>query len=173
MRGAIPPLPQYVFMAWCLVKHRDNFTFSTNDTCYSTKTAQSLQGGEQASFQTFEWKGKQWASWASSATSYTNLQSLHIRPWTKVIWGEGGVGKRNEFLCCPSWKLTKHDCSSTVYTHTLVKNHSNISTNFYAFFAMQIPQGGRVACLHLSSYTNVFSTELVHVLRWNFVLEFH
>jgi hypothetical protein len=24
MRGAMPPLPQYVFMAWCLVKHRDN-----------------------------------------------------------------------------------------------------------------------------------------------------
>jgi hypothetical protein len=29
MRAAIPPLPQYAFMAWCLVKHRDNFTFST------------------------------------------------------------------------------------------------------------------------------------------------
>jgi hypothetical protein len=27
MRGAIPPLRQYVFMAWCLVKHRDNFNF--------------------------------------------------------------------------------------------------------------------------------------------------
>jgi hypothetical protein len=27
MRGAIPPLPEYVLMAWCLVKHRDNFTF--------------------------------------------------------------------------------------------------------------------------------------------------
>jgi hypothetical protein len=27
MRGAIPPLPQYAFMAWCLVKHKDNFTF--------------------------------------------------------------------------------------------------------------------------------------------------
>jgi hypothetical protein len=27
MRGAIPPFPRYVFMAWCLVKHRDNFTF--------------------------------------------------------------------------------------------------------------------------------------------------
>jgi hypothetical protein len=26
MRGSIPPLPQYVFMAWFLVKHRDNFT---------------------------------------------------------------------------------------------------------------------------------------------------
>jgi hypothetical protein len=25
MRGAILPLPQYVFTAWCLVKHRDNF----------------------------------------------------------------------------------------------------------------------------------------------------
>jgi hypothetical protein len=28
MRGARPPLPQYVFIAWCLVKHRDNFTFT-------------------------------------------------------------------------------------------------------------------------------------------------
>jgi hypothetical protein len=28
MRGAIPPLSQYAFMAWCLVKHRDNFTFT-------------------------------------------------------------------------------------------------------------------------------------------------
>jgi hypothetical protein len=28
MRGAIHLLPQYVFMAWCLVKHRDNFTFT-------------------------------------------------------------------------------------------------------------------------------------------------
>jgi hypothetical protein len=27
MREAIPPLPQYVFVAWCLVKHRDNVTF--------------------------------------------------------------------------------------------------------------------------------------------------
>jgi hypothetical protein len=27
MREATPPLPQYVFMARCLVKHRDNFTF--------------------------------------------------------------------------------------------------------------------------------------------------
>jgi hypothetical protein len=27
MSGAIPPFLQYVFMAWCLVKHRDNFTF--------------------------------------------------------------------------------------------------------------------------------------------------
>jgi hypothetical protein len=23
MRGAIPPLPQYVVMEWCLIKHRD------------------------------------------------------------------------------------------------------------------------------------------------------
>jgi len=24
-RGAIHPLPHYLFIAWCLVKHRDNF----------------------------------------------------------------------------------------------------------------------------------------------------
>jgi hypothetical protein len=27
MRGAIPPIPHYVFMVWCLVRYRDNFTF--------------------------------------------------------------------------------------------------------------------------------------------------
>jgi hypothetical protein len=31
MRGAIPPLPQYTFMAWCLFKHRENFTL--NEIC--------------------------------------------------------------------------------------------------------------------------------------------
>jgi len=28
MSGAIPPLYHYVFLAWCLVKHRGNFTFT-------------------------------------------------------------------------------------------------------------------------------------------------
>jgi hypothetical protein len=28
MCGCMPPLPQYAFMAWCLVKHRDNFIFT-------------------------------------------------------------------------------------------------------------------------------------------------
>jgi len=36
MRGAISLLPQYAFMAWCLVKHRDNFTFTF--TCRSKVT---------------------------------------------------------------------------------------------------------------------------------------
>jgi hypothetical protein len=27
MRRAVPPLPQHAFMLWCLVKHRENFTF--------------------------------------------------------------------------------------------------------------------------------------------------
>jgi hypothetical protein len=25
---ALPPLPKYAFVAWCLVKHRDNYTFT-------------------------------------------------------------------------------------------------------------------------------------------------
>jgi len=28
MRGTILPLPQHVFKAWCLIKHRDNLTFT-------------------------------------------------------------------------------------------------------------------------------------------------
>jgi hypothetical protein len=31
MRGAVPPLPQHVFNAWCLVKNRDNFTFTLTE----------------------------------------------------------------------------------------------------------------------------------------------
>jgi hypothetical protein len=27
-RGYVPPIPEYVFVAWCLVKYRDNFTFT-------------------------------------------------------------------------------------------------------------------------------------------------
>jgi hypothetical protein len=34
MRGAIPPLPQHFFMAWHLVKPRDNFTFLYNLVAY-------------------------------------------------------------------------------------------------------------------------------------------
>jgi hypothetical protein len=34
MRGAIPPLPQYPFMAWCLVKHRDSFTYTFTFTLF-------------------------------------------------------------------------------------------------------------------------------------------
>jgi hypothetical protein len=33
MREAIPPLPQNIFMAWCLVKRRDNFAFNFTFTC--------------------------------------------------------------------------------------------------------------------------------------------
>jgi hypothetical protein len=33
MRGAIPLLPQYGFMAWCFVKHRDNFSFTIEINC--------------------------------------------------------------------------------------------------------------------------------------------
>jgi hypothetical protein len=28
MRSAIPPLPRYFLRAWCLVKHKENFTFT-------------------------------------------------------------------------------------------------------------------------------------------------
>jgi len=31
VRGTIPPLRQYVFIVWCLAKHRDNFTFTFKD----------------------------------------------------------------------------------------------------------------------------------------------
>jgi hypothetical protein len=64
MRGAIPPLLQYVFMAWCLVKHRDNFTFKIKalgqsvqildlQTCwipFVTSDTGCLKGGQVSKF---------------------------------------------------------------------------------------------------------------------------
>jgi len=32
MRGAIPPFPQYISIAWYLIKYRDNFTFNCTFT---------------------------------------------------------------------------------------------------------------------------------------------
>jgi hypothetical protein len=48
MRGAIHPFPQYAFIAWCLVKHRDNFTFylylhGGSDSLYLHRTAQKMR----------------------------------------------------------------------------------------------------------------------------------
>jgi hypothetical protein len=37
MRGAILPIPQYVFMARCLVKYRDNFIFTFTKRKLKTK----------------------------------------------------------------------------------------------------------------------------------------
>jgi len=51
MSGAIPLLPQYIFMAWCLVKHRENFTF--NFTLNNNVTIKN--GYRKNEFRTF-WK---------------------------------------------------------------------------------------------------------------------
>jgi hypothetical protein len=50
MREAILPLPQYAFMAWYLVKHKDNFTF-THMSKHESKL--SLCGSRKSCFQ---WK---------------------------------------------------------------------------------------------------------------------
>jgi hypothetical protein len=50
MLGAIPPLPQYAFMAWCLVKHRDNFTFTF------TATREILAYRESADLRGRKWR---------------------------------------------------------------------------------------------------------------------
>jgi hypothetical protein len=48
MSGGIPPLPQYAFMTWCLVKHRDNFTFTFNIPTASTRQTGQKEGRKDA-----------------------------------------------------------------------------------------------------------------------------
>jgi hypothetical protein len=42
MSGAILPLPQYVFMEWCSVNQRDNFTFTFTGQAKSISSVQSV-----------------------------------------------------------------------------------------------------------------------------------
>jgi len=45
--GAIPPSPQYILLAWCIVKHRDNFTFTLfvlDSGVHFVKTAEEESG---------------------------------------------------------------------------------------------------------------------------------
>jgi hypothetical protein len=48
MRGALPPLPQYAFVVWCVVSHRDHFTseccvHSGSDYCQNVRNRTLLQ----------------------------------------------------------------------------------------------------------------------------------
>jgi hypothetical protein len=48
MNGAIPPLSQYAFMAWCVVKHRDNFTSTLRYAV--TRAAYQMRSEEETVF---------------------------------------------------------------------------------------------------------------------------
>jgi hypothetical protein len=51
MRGAILPLHHYVFMAWYLVKHRDNFTFTHSQQIWALIVdTQFFKRGSKAKF---------------------------------------------------------------------------------------------------------------------------
>jgi len=46
MRGGIPPLPQYVFMAWCLVKHRETLPYLLHKLLVSINGSTLLRSAE-------------------------------------------------------------------------------------------------------------------------------
>jgi hypothetical protein len=63
MRVAIPPLPQYVFMAWCLITLKDNFTFTFARTpslyhCQVVCDALNKQGETFSSLIKCFWRNK-------------------------------------------------------------------------------------------------------------------
>jgi hypothetical protein len=73
MRGAIPPFPQYVFMAWCLDKHRDDFTFIFKRV-----------------FRRKDWFQDTWLSWKKyprPSGSISVTSELLIKQSLREIWG--------------------------------------------------------------------------------------
>jgi hypothetical protein len=55
MQDAITPLPQYVFMAWCLVKHRDNFSVTFDDSKKRVSVALFVEFGQRFSDANHSW----------------------------------------------------------------------------------------------------------------------
>jgi hypothetical protein len=52
MHGPVSPLTQYIFMVWCLVKDRDNFTFTfTGTTLHFTFSIYASENCEVADWE--------------------------------------------------------------------------------------------------------------------------
>jgi hypothetical protein len=62
MRGAIRPLPQYVFIAQCFVKHRDKFAF--------------------------HWSAEMYCGWLTSSP----IRNIHVRNTGSVASSEFATG---------------------------------------------------------------------------------
>jgi hypothetical protein len=62
MRGAIPPTLQYVFMARCLVRHRDNFIFYLKSVGKRPLEISRcrLEDNIRIDFREMEWEGVNW-----------------------------------------------------------------------------------------------------------------
>jgi len=57
IRGSVPPLHQYVFMAQCLVKHRDKFTFALTESTFQGQTTSRIRGYNTPSAQVIRRSG--------------------------------------------------------------------------------------------------------------------
>jgi hypothetical protein len=88
MRGAIPPLPQYVFMAWCLVKHRDSFTFTfiPETFCRNWRKTRKNVVGRDSNWVPSEYKFTvlqlhQPVTYITSRTPHNREQKLRCMVW--------------------------------------------------------------------------------------------
>jgi hypothetical protein len=93
MRGVIPPLPQYVFIAWCLVKHKENFTFLNVLTSpeFSGTHTWNGSGSTHIKFCYRVRKGDYLPTYLP--TSLTNQLTNQPTPWRRVL-GKIRVKKR-------------------------------------------------------------------------------
>jgi hypothetical protein len=71
--------PQYVFMAWCLVKHMDRFTFVT--LLYPTKSliVMTLFLSKMAALKFFVWHVQLWVIWCGGGIWWMCLTMMHKR----------------------------------------------------------------------------------------------
>jgi len=93
----IRPLPQYVFMARCLVKHRKNFTFtfSTASRPALGPTQSSLQGVPGVLFSgvnrpvhevdnSFPFTAKDRNAWCYTSTPYVLMAWCLVKQWVRL-----------------------------------------------------------------------------------------
>jgi hypothetical protein len=102
MSGAVPPLPQYAFMAWCQLKYGDNFTFTFTFTKQGQMNTGFIFRPHRAS-----WYGHHLDPAFSEPNTHMGHNFPLIREWGK--WATNDPHKR--------W-ISRNKIHATSHSHT-------------------------------------------------------
>jgi hypothetical protein len=133
MRSAIPPLPENVYMAWCLVKHRDNFIFAFYLYNYYLYKATGRKAGVQFPAESMVWFFS--LHHRVQTDSRAHLASYPVGIWVFSAGFKRGVGREiGHFYIVPRLRLRGTKSSLLpICLHGVVLSYAN---NKYIFWKM-------------------------------------
>jgi hypothetical protein len=144
MRGAIPPLPQYAFMARCFVKHRDNLQFYSALWLHTAMflclfLGQYLYG--------FKWE---------------SVRLFIASSWNSQL--QRGTGPQKCLITCKEMQITR---SNEQFYMSLAADSSHCDVCIYSYFAIKLPDTLSAAWLstRMGSQSYQLAAETLQRLR--------